>query len=347
MKKLSIIVIIFVLFFSISAGANDSSNREGTVIKGDVLSLGEEENGSRTYVVKKGDTLWDVSSDKLEDNFLWPKLWKFNPQVKNPDLIYPGDILRIPSREELRSLAKSGEMKPVPVRKKRIASPKKVVKQIPIVKEPQYLMDKDAFNALSWIAPEDPSVGEIMKDPAGMTVFGKHDTVYVKTGESFSTGERLFAINVVKIIRHPKTRRKLGHLVHITGILDIIGMEGGYVKAQISRSYRETLAGYGIIPYRESDPPIVPKTARKPAIGGHIVESYRTTVMSSEGDLVFLDKGLNDGLMPGDIFSVFSSETIKRIEGTVQVVSLKSETSAAIVTDSSRELLIGDTWGNK
>jgi len=48
-----------------------------------------------SYVVKEGDTLWDIASIFLEEPWRWPEIWEGNPEVQDPDLIYPGDILRL------------------------------------------------------------------------------------------------------------------------------------------------------------------------------------------------------------------------------------------------------------
>lgn len=51
------------------------------------------DNVPETYVVKKGDTLWGISGMYLRQPWRWPELWDVNPQIDNPNLIYPGDQL--------------------------------------------------------------------------------------------------------------------------------------------------------------------------------------------------------------------------------------------------------------
>jgi hypothetical protein len=52
-------------------------------------------NHPDSYVVQKGDTLWDISGKFLQNPWEWPKIWHVNPEICNPNLIYPGDTVNL------------------------------------------------------------------------------------------------------------------------------------------------------------------------------------------------------------------------------------------------------------
>ncbi len=57
--------------------------------------LGIKPDAPDQYVVQPGDTLWGISGKFLQEPWRWPEIWRLNKdQIRNPHLIYPGNIVR-------------------------------------------------------------------------------------------------------------------------------------------------------------------------------------------------------------------------------------------------------------
>lgn len=304
------------------------------------------------YIIQKGDTLWGISEKHYNDTFLWPKLWKFNPEIENPDLIYPGTKIRIPTKEELL-----GQAVAVPIVEKEqplvIEPPIPVVEpvvEIPVAKpEPpkKFLVEKILYNSIGWISAELPGIGQITSSPSERRIFGNNDIVYLNAAKEVISGDKFLTVRTIKKVKHPKTGKSMGYQIRVTGMVEVFGKDSGTPKSKVKHAFEDINIGDRIIPYNETDPPFAPDVPRTPDINGYIVESYMNDSITSAYRLIYLDKGQVDGLEAGDIFSLFSEKPIVHTVGTIQIVSLQPATSAAIILDSSKEITVGDRWGKK
>jgi len=297
------------------------------------------------YIIQKDDTLWDISDLHLQDPFLWPKLWSVNPHIEDPDLIFPGEKIIIPSREELMKMTRPKKLPPVFRYRPRVEKVRPVV----VVKRKEsknYLVSEELFRWSGWISPVFSPVGEITYSPGDHTIVAAGDTVYIKVyDDKISDQDLFFTVRKVKVVKHPVTGKRLGYHLRITGIIEITGKEEGRLKGVIKASYEDIIIGEKILPFSVMEPPLVPENPRTPDMSGYIVESHTNTYLNEEGGIVFLDRGKKDGLMVGDIFSVYSDESVKRSIGKIQIVALQDTTSSAVVVDQTDPITIGKVWG--
>jgi len=305
-----------------------------------------QDTAPEEYPVIKGDTLWDISNSKFRDSFLWPKLWRANPQIKNPDLIYPGDTILIPSKEVLMQMPSVPKYTARPLIKKGKPS-LRIAKEKP----KEYIVDKNLYIASGWITHKYSPMGEIKNAPSSKTVFGKGDYVYIESDENVSFGDKFYITRKIKKVKHPKKWKSLGYQIRIAGILEVTGMDGennDVPKAKIASSFEDVLINDDIMPYTEILPPLMPETAGTHDVKGYIVESYMNDEIVGKDDIIYLDKGHDDGLEVGDTFSALSQTPVERSIGKIQIISLQPTTSVAVIRKSDQDITIGkDMWGKK
>jgi len=239
----------------------------GSILFGPAYTLGQQgEKGSRegVYIIKKGDTLWDLSGEFLNDPFLWPKLWQDNQYITNPHWIYPGNPIRFYPFEEVKiPPAKPVEIKPPEVKpeiaKKPPVEEKPVEEVVPPVKppevvlKPEVLPPKDARWAGFLTKEEFPGIGVVVEPKqSGRLLIAEGDIIYLafKTRDTIEIGERYTIFRTSPMVKHPHTGESLGWKVNILGDCKIIAGHGAMYTAQVLKSYKEIVVGDRITHYQ-------------------------------------------------------------------------------------------------
>jgi LysM repeat protein len=302
----------------------------------------------KDYTVTKGDTLWDISNNELKDPFLWPKVWKENPEIKNPDLIYPGQKIRIPLyllQKEIKPEVKpeiKQEVKPeVRIEPKPEPLPPKPVQATvkPAKKEP--LVNRHVLLASGYIDDAIHSIGTITDSPMNKYIIGTGDYAYVKTAGPVQKGDKFYIIRPFGKVVHPKTGDKLGYLIGVIGIAEVVDNNND-TKIIVKDDYIEVSPGDYLDTYYEIEPPHAPDIPRKPNIDGYVVVAKELHIANGTWDIVYLDRGAKDGLEVGDVLATMLQSNHKIINGFVQIINVRQATSTAIVRKVDIEITAGD-----
>ncbi len=293
------------------------------------------------YTVQKGDTLWDISSGNLKDPFLWPKLWKANPDIHNPHLIFPNEKIVIPAellKEELRSKVKLAT-------KRKLIIPESAKLLPGMNKRP--IVDREMLLDSGYFAKDVDSRGYIAGSPLGKTLLGNGDDVYLSAGNKLNTDEKFYVVTEPEAILNPLNEKEIaGYHVRIKGIVTVTGDENGKTKAVINESYKEINPGDMIITYYPVTLPIEPSILRKPQINSVVLRVWNMRTQGGRSDVVYLNVGAGQGVEIGDLFTVVSGTEPNPVLGNVQVFAVSDAGSAAIVKRATSEIQPGDTAGN-
>jgi hypothetical protein len=302
------------------------------------------------YIVREGDTLWDITNHFYEDPYLWPIVWGHNTHIANPHWIYPGDPIYLASiaGEYLRDVA-TMEAPPEAAAERPAPSPVPTVSTL--------FVSRQIADTALLTAEAAGATGRVLAARDRKHLLAQGDEVYLQLPEGADPAYKgpYQVLRGLRQIRHPQTGENLGTLYTILGYTRAVGQpQEGVAKGKIVASQDAIEVGDLI---RKGSPP--PKevfsSPAKRELEGWIVAGLRTDDLLAEYDVVFIDKGVDEGVEVGDTFWVL--EPPRRVEnpsgmgkitlpdtriGVLVVILAEKGTSTALVTNSEGVMSAGD-----
>jgi hypothetical protein len=254
------------------------------------------------YVVKKGDTLWDISAMFLRDPWFWPEIWFANPQVRNPHLIFPGDVLTLvymdgqPRIVLERGVSDRERLEP----RVRVEQLEEAILTIPYDRIAAFLsrpsvLDRETIDRAPYI----------LTDRRGHLAHGSQAEVYVR-GANFAADDVYSVMHVGGPLRDPDNGRLLGYQGVYVGEGRVV-RTGDPATLYLSATAREALNGDKLIPV-DTDIPLrfIPRAPER-EIEGRIIDVLDGVQMVSAFQIVTLNRGTRHGLEPGHVLSVWQA----------------------------------------
>ena len=258
------------------------------------------------YVVKEGDTLWDIASTFLRDPWYWPEVWYINPQVENPHLIYPGDVLAlvvIGGQQRITNVtASTYRMSP----QARVTPLTESVTSIPYEQIAAFLskgvvLEKDQAQGLPYILS---TRGDHLIAAAG-------NEVYVRGGQPAANGTRYSIVHVGDELRDPDDDKLIGYQGIYVGE-GALSRGGDPATVSLTDTNREALNGDRLVPETVDIPLNFFPKAPDIDIDGRIISVVDGVSLIGQYQVVVLNRGARNGLAPGDVLSVFQAgEVVK------------------------------------
>ena len=252
----------------------------------------------KSYVVKRGDTLWGIASMFLRDPWLWPEVWYINPQVANPHLIYPGDTLALAygadGRPQIR-LEQGGAARLDPrLRSDPIDG---AIPTIPYTTIAAFLSRPSILTADQ--VKHAPYVLAFRDDHE---VAGQNNEIYVKNLNGPDRA-RYSVVHVGEPLRDPDDGKVVGYEGIYTGTA-LVSKPGEVTKAVLIDTARETLRGDKVMPTDTDVPLNFLPSAPRTNIRGRILLVVDGTDLIGQFQVVAINRGLRDGIGNGTVLAI-------------------------------------------
>jgi hypothetical protein len=306
--------------------------------------------GTQLHIIVKGDTLWDLANQYFQNPFLWPQLWNANRYITNPHWIYPGDPLVIPELDVVRGAEEEagapgapgapGEPgaepgapgAPGPVGPTLIPATEEVSIQCA-----GYVTDK-----------EDESLRVIGNEEGdGKISLATGDIVYINggTADGVSPGDMFY-------LQRRDRKVDTGWQVTRTGWVIVLAAQERSAIAEITTACVDVRKEDYLLPFEQIPVPLIqpeaPATRLTPETGqlrGQIAASLDWIGSMGQGNMVSIDLGERDGVIPGNIFTIFRylyKGVQRKMLGELVVLTVQEKTATAKISYSYDYIVTGD-----
>ncbi|MEF8792284.1 LysM peptidoglycan-binding domain-containing protein [Thiohalorhabdus sp.] len=312
------------------------------------------DDAPQVYTVNKGDTLWDIAAKFLDNPWRWPDLWDRNPYISNPDLIYPGDRLRLYTVDGEPRVARQQVERLSPEVGTEEAQR---LEAISTVDRSVVIPYVDRYGLLS--SDRDPQEvgGHLVAGAQERVMYASGDEVFFRLGKAGDAETRQwYTFRKPDPIRDSENGELLGYFLEHTGLIRMREPAGDDLYAgTIERTYAPVEEGDRIYPGRAASPQtrFMPKPA--PDLEGTILRHVGGESLLGEGQMVILDRGARHGLEKGHVLIVQgNSRTVadprtgepthlpSRQKGVVMIIETSEQLAFALIMQNQQPLEAGD-----
>ncbi|MFO1495666.1 MAG: LysM domain-containing protein [Lysobacterales bacterium] len=290
--------------------------------------------------MKRGDTLWDISGKFLKSPWYWPEIWQANPQIENPHLIYPGDVISLIYIDGKPQLVVNQEpaTEPAPDVGPRVReeAAESAVPPLPYSAVREFLskprmLSKDEIEAAPYIVGNEEN--HILAADRQLT-YVRRLPAEARTGDRFVIARPTLRYTDVpkgwlwgkderQVKSKPWTLAEVWHWSFTNWIADdrgeVLGYEaleigtatvssnGDPATVYITTADIEIRKGDLLLPVEESPYELnfYPRPPKSVPDGTHVIAFTGGFDTAGPSDVVVLSKGAQDGLEAGEVYSIY------------------------------------------
>lgn len=281
------------------------------------------------YTVVKGDTLWHISERFLKSPWLWPEVWHANPQIQNPHLIYPGDVIGliyIDGQKRL-SLLKAGPNHGVVKLSPQVrATPiSTAIPTIPLEAISSFLLENRIVEA-----EEMNGAPYILSGKDERLISGAGDSMFAR-GEA-NVKDKLAVYRSSEKYVDPNTGEFLGLEAKAIANGTVTAVDGEVITFKVSRSSEELRVGDRLL--QTEDRTINSSfTPSKPDsdIRGQMIAVDSGVGNIGQYNVVVINRGEREGLEEGNVMAIFKDGGTVRDPITRELIELPSERAGLLM----------------